>query len=140
MPGLQNVRVKVARVVHGRKFDPRASKPAALEYVLFGKGKERFLAHAIFTPPDFDQVLPVTLTGLELTDSDLNQDMRIVIPGRKNVAAERLRQGQRVEAMLRTGSTPPRKVQLEAGPQIYFEEGELLVPPTFKPTEEEKKG
>jgi hypothetical protein len=140
VPGLQNVRVKVARVVHGRKLDPRASKPAALEYVLFGKGKERFLAHAIFVPPDFDQVLPVNLTGLELTDSDLTQDVRIVIPGRKNIAAERLRAGQRVEAMLRAGSAPPRKVQFEAGPQIYFEEGELLVPPTFQPTEEEKKG
>src|SRR5262245_28719585 len=140
VPGLQNVRIKVGRIVHGRKFDPRASKPTALEYLLFGKGKERFLAHAIFAPPDFDQVLPATVSGLELTDNDLNQDIRIVIPSRKNVVAERLRQGQRVEAMLRTGSTPPRQVQIEAGPQVYFEEGELLVPPTFKPTEEEKKG
>lgn len=36
--GLEDVQVKVARVVHGRKFDPRASKPAALEYLLFGRG------------------------------------------------------------------------------------------------------
>jgi hypothetical protein len=30
-------------------------------------------------------------------------------------------------------------VQLEVGARIYFEEGELLVPPTFDPTDEEKK-
>jgi hypothetical protein len=30
-------------------------------------------------------------------------------------------------------------VQLETGTQFYFEEGELLVPPTFDPTPEERK-
>ena len=29
--GLQKAQVKIGRVVHGRKFDPRGSKPAALE-------------------------------------------------------------------------------------------------------------
>ena len=38
------------------------------------------------------------------------------------------------------GSAAPAKVQLDVGPQIYFEEGELLVPPTFDQTDEEKKG
>ena len=42
--------------------------------------------------------------------------------------------------MLRIGSAAPAKVQLDVGPQIYFEEGELLVPPTFDQTDEEKKG
>jgi hypothetical protein len=54
--------------------------------------------------------------------------------------AERLRQGQRVEAMLRIGSAAPAKVQLDLGPQVYFEEGELLVPANFNQTAEEKKG
>jgi len=139
VPGLENTVVKIARVVHARMFDPRGSEPAALEYLLLGRGTERFLAHAIFKPPDFDHVLPVNLSGVDLADPDLNQNLRVVIPGRTNVAAQRLRQGQRVDAMLHVGSTPPRKVQLEAGPQIYFEEGELLVPPTFDPTAEEKK-
>jgi hypothetical protein len=139
VPGLDNTVVKIARVVHGRMFHPGGSEPAALEYLLLGRGTERFLAHAIFKPPDFDHVLPANLIGVDLTDSDLNQSIRVVIPGRTNVAAQRLRQGQRVDAMLHVGSTPPRKVQVEAGPQIYFEEGELLVPPTFDPTPEEKK-
>src|SRR5262245_43907420 len=139
VPGLEGTQVKVARVVHGRKFDPRAQKPAELEYLLVGRGRERFLAHTIVAPPDFDHILPVELSGVELSDRDLNQDIRVVIPGRRNVAPERLRQGQRIEAMLRVGSDAPAKVQLELGPQVYFEEGELLVPPTPDLTDEEKK-
>lgn len=138
--GLVNVKVKIARVVHGRKFDPRASKPDALEYLVFGRGPERFLAHAIFGPPDFDHVVKLSAVSPDLTDRDLEQDVRVAIPDRKNVAAQRLREGQRVDGMLRIGSGAPTKVQLEVGKRIYFEEGELLVPPTFpNPTEEEKR-
>jgi len=125
VPDLQTAQVKIARVVHGRKFDPRVSQPAALEYLLFGRGKERFLAHAIFAPPDFDHVLPVQFLSVELSDADLSKDVRIVVPDRKNLATQRLQSGQRVEAMLRVGSGQPAKVQVEAGPQVYFEEGEL---------------
>jgi hypothetical protein len=138
--GLQDAQVKIGRVVHGRKFDPRGSKPAALEYLLFGRGKERFLAHAIFGPPDFDHLLPVQFLSVELSDADLSKDVRIVVPDRKNVVAQRLRQGQRVEALLRIGSGQPAKVQIEAGRRIYFEEGELLMPAVMdEDTDEEKK-
>jgi hypothetical protein len=41
--------------------------------------------------------------------------------------------------MMRVGSGAPTKVQLEVGKRIYFEEGELIVPPTFDPTAEENK-
>jgi hypothetical protein len=137
--GLVNVKVKIARVVHGRKFDPRASKPDALEYLVFGRGPERFLAHAIFGPPDFDHVVKLTSISPDLTDRDLEQDVRVAIPDRKNIVGQRLREGQRVEGMLRIGSGAPTKVQIEIGKRIYFEEGELQVPPTFDPTAEEKK-
>ena len=73
------------------------------------------------------------------TDRDLEQEVHVSIPDRKNVAAQRLREGQRVDAMMRVGSAAPAKVQLEAGKRIYFEEGELMVPPTFDSTAEEKK-
>ncbi len=137
--GLVDVKVKIARVVHGRKFDPRARKPAALEYLVFGRGPERFLAHAIFGPPDFDHVVKVNIVSPDLTDRDLEQDVHVVIPDRKNVAGQRLREGQRVDGMLRIGSGAPAKARIEVGKRIYFEEGELKVPPTFKPTAEEKK-
>jgi hypothetical protein len=138
VPGLRNVTVKIARVVHGRKFDPRAAKSATLEYLVFGRGPERFLAHAIFAPPDFDHVVKLTSISPDLTDRDLEQDVRVAIPDRKNMAGQRLREGQRVEGMLRIGSGTPTKVQIEIGKRIYFEEGELAVPPTFDPTAEEK--
>ena len=137
---LQKTSVNVTRVVHGRMFDPLAKKPAELEYFLFGKGTELFLAHAIFAPPDFDHCLSVKLSGAELTAQDLTRDIRVVVPARKNVAAERLRETQRVDGTLRIGpSGSSAKVQIEAGVKLYFEEGELLVPPTFAPTAEEKK-
>src|SRR5262245_7120744 len=50
VPGLEQTQVKIARVVHGRKFDPSVQRPPALEYLLFGRGKERFLAHTIVAP------------------------------------------------------------------------------------------
>ena len=118
VPDLQQAQVKIARVVHGRKFDPQAGNLPALEYLLFGRGKERFLAHAISKPPDFDHVLPVRSLSVELSDADLSKDVRIVVPDRKNNATERLQPGKRVEAMLRIGNGQPAKVQLEAGPQI----------------------
>jgi len=141
IPGLEKTSVSVTRVVHGRMFDPLAKKPAELEYVLFGKGTELFLAHAIFGPPDFDQCLSVKLSGGGLTEKDLAQDIRVIVPDRKNLASERLREKQRVEATLRIGPSESTgsKVQLETGAQFYFEEGELMVPPTFDPTTEEKK-
>jgi hypothetical protein len=141
IPGLQKAAVNVTRVVHGRMFDPVGKKPAELEYILFGKGTELFLAHAIFAPPDFDQCLAVKLSGVELTAKDLAQDIRLILPERKNVVTERLREKQKGEATLRIGSpgsTTP-KGQVEVGVELYFEEGELLVPPTFAPTAEEKK-
>jgi hypothetical protein len=142
IPGLEKTLVSVTRVVHGRMFNPMAKKPAELEYILFGKGTELFLAHTIFAPPDFDQCLSVTVSGDRvLTAKDLIQDLRVVVPSRKNTVAERLREKQKVDAMLHIGSTgAATKVQLETGSQFYFEEGELLVPPTPAPTAEEKKG
>jgi len=141
IPGLDKTSVTVTRVVHGRMFDPAGKKPAELEYILFGKGPELFLAHAIFAPPDFDQVLSAKVSGGNaLTEKELAEPMRVMITGRKNVVSDRLREKQTVDATLQIGATgAATKVQIETGTEFYFEEGELLVPPTFAPTAEEKK-
>jgi hypothetical protein len=143
VPGLEKIVVEVVRVVHGRKFDPRVKNPGPLEYLLVGKGPEMFLVHAIFAAPNFDQVLSVKSIGRELTDADLSEDVRVSVPNRKNIAAARLREGEKVQGVLRLGPAQgktPSTIQIEVGPQVYLEEGELRVPPTFEATPEEKKG
>src|SRR5262245_8709732 len=68
---LSGVNVQLKNVVHFREFDPKAIRPAKLEYILFGKGDELFLAHFITRPPDFDQVISVSATGHGFSDEDL---------------------------------------------------------------------
>jgi len=142
VPGLGNVTVNVDRVIHARKFDPRAARPEALEYVLFGTPGDLLLAHAIMQPPDFDQVVGIAVKGTTLTAADLTGDVRLVFPDRKNAAAARVRESQTLKGLLRRTSQPGKDlpVDVQVTRQFYFEEGELLVPHTFDTTAEEKKG
>ena len=133
--GLQNVAVNIQKVVHFHKFDPTAQAPRALEYLLFGRGSELFLAHSIVKPPDFDQILSVGVSGLALTDKDLGSAIRISIPTRQNSPADRLKEGEQAAAETADG----RKFSLHAATEFYFEEGELKMPATFDTTPEEKK-
>jgi hypothetical protein len=133
--GLQNAGVKIQKVVHFHKFDPAAKAPATLEYFLFGKGTELFLAHSIVKPPDFDQILSVTVDGLKLTDDELGSSIRISIPSKKNSPAGRLKEGEQAQAQIADG----RKLTVRGVREFYFEEGELRMPATFDPTPEEKK-
>ena len=142
VPGLDGITVTVNRIVHARRFDPRAAKPQQLEYLLFGTPGDLMLAHTISQPPDFDHVIQIAASGTTLSAADLNGDVRVVFPERKNVARERAREMQKLHGMLRRASQRGRDapVDVEVTRQLYFEEGELLVPPTFEPTPEEKKG
>jgi hypothetical protein len=133
--GLGDVSVKVAKVVHFHKFDPKAQAPDALEYFLFGRGKELFLAHSIVKPPDFDQIVSVEVTGADLTNGQLSNAILIRIPDRKNAPSDRIKEGQQVIAELPSGD----KIKLRALREFYFEQGELQMPATFDPTPEELK-
>ena len=44
----------VGSIVFFRQFEPAAAPLPRLTYLLLGKGRERFLAHLITRPPDFD--------------------------------------------------------------------------------------
>jgi hypothetical protein len=57
--------VTIRRVVHFRKFDPHQPKMGTAQFFLFGKGKEKFLAHEITARPDFDQILAAEIQGEE---------------------------------------------------------------------------
>ena len=133
--GLEDVKVRVQKVVHFHKFDPNAKAPDVLEYFLFGRGKELFLAHSIVKPPDFDQILSVDVTGGDVTDEQLSSAILIRIPSRKNAASDKIKEDQQVSAELPNGA----KLAIHALKEFYFEEGELLMPATFDPTPEESK-
>jgi hypothetical protein len=137
---LRNVQVNVKRVVHFREFDPKAKRPARLEYLLFGKRGELFLAHLIVAPPDFDQLLSVKVTGHEFTDEELAKGVQVVFPGTTDTPAGRLKAKQQGTGEMTSGSPPTaKKVQIEVGGELYFEEGELRVPPDFDTTPEEDR-
>jgi hypothetical protein len=137
--GLANVLVHVKKVIHARKFEPTAAKPDKLTYLLFGRGQELFLAHRITTPPDFDHILSVEVNDNPLTDEDLTWGVELVLLDRANVVSQRLKEKETVSGRGHmTGAQQFVPLRIHAGVEIYFEEGELFIPPTFEPTPEEK--
>jgi hypothetical protein len=135
IPGLEDVAVRVERVLHFHTFDPRAKEPDTLQYVLFGRRKELFLAHSIVKPPDFDQIVSVDVPGADMTDEQLSSAILIRIPDRKNRPPDRIKEDQQVTAKLPSDA----KLAIRAVRELYFEEGELRMPATFVPTPEEFK-
>ncbi|MDX6272455.1 MAG: hypothetical protein QOD28_3678 [Acidobacteriota bacterium] len=134
------VNVNVKNVIHFREFDPKAARLERLEYILFGKGKELFLAHFITRPPDFDQVLSVTVADHSFNDEELRKGMRVVFE-RPNSITGRLMEKQEAVGEVRdaNGAATPLKARFKAGSEFYFEEGELRVPAVFDQTSAERK-
>ena len=139
--GLKDVVVDVKRVVHARKFEPSEDKPEKLQYFLFGRGDELFLAHLITKPPDFDQILSVKISDPQFTDEELNRGVSVIFQDRNNTAAQRIKENERAQAQSHvTGAHQFLDLQVQAGTEYYFEEGELAIPPLFEEqTAEEKK-
>jgi hypothetical protein len=138
--GLKNVVVTVKKVVHAQKFDPAGEKPEKLEYFLFGKGEELFLAHLITKPPDFDQILSVKVTDHQVTEEELNRGVSVIFRDRGNTAPQRVKENEQIQGKLHLPGTDQFvDLKVDAGTEYYFEEGELAMPPTFKQTPEEGK-
>ena len=117
----EKVDVNVTKVIQFRKLDPTAANPAQLEYLLFGKGSELFLAHLITRPPDFDQVLSVKPPTQQFTVDELSHGVPIVIPGRANSESKRIKGTGRVTAQIKgTGGATPKTLQLQPGNEFYF--------------------
>ena len=137
---LRDVQVRVKRVVHFREFDPKAKRPARLEYLLFGKGGELFLAHLIVAPPDFDQLLSVKVTGHAFTDEELAKGVQVAFAGTANTPAGRLKAKQQAVGEMTSGSPPSTaKLQIAVNGELFFEEGELRMPADFDTTPEENR-
>jgi hypothetical protein len=138
-PIINRAVAQVMNIVYFHEFEENAKPLAQLEYLLFGKAPELFLAHVITRPPDFDQILSVTVSGPSPTAGDLSRGIRIMIPGRANTPHTRIKAGERVtgEAQL-AGAQAGQPLELEAGTEFYFEEGELRLPMTMRQTPEER--
>ena len=138
--GLEDAVVNVNKVVHARKFDPLQEKPPQLEYILFGKGDDLFLAHLITRPPDFDQIIGVKTVGRRFTDEELGQGVRVLLPERRNTAAQRIKENEQAKAQFQVANESQLiDLLMQAGIEYYFEEGELAMPAVFSQTAEEKK-
>ena len=129
--------VNVLNVVHFHEFDPKAAKPTKLEYLLFGKGSELFLAHLITKPNDFDQIISIKMDQ-PFSDAELRKGRRVVF-NRGNTAKERLKENAKDTGMIQIPDAASRSVSVEVVKEFYFEEGELFLPPVFKSTDEERK-
>jgi hypothetical protein len=122
----KDVQVTVTKVIHFRKFDPAAPKTAQLEYLLFGKGPELFLAHLITRPPDFDQVLPVKSPDHKFTDAELGRGVPVAFPDTTNSPSKRLKDMQSVTGQIKAADGGSSKtVQLLPGVELYSEEEDL---------------
>jgi hypothetical protein len=131
--------VNVVNVVHFHKFVPGAAKPAQLQYILFGKGPETFLAHFIAAPPDFDQIISVRVTGQQFTDAELSRGIKVTFPGKANTSIGRIKEKQQASGTFLIGGNNPKPLQVDALREFYFEESELFMPPIPGPTAEERR-
>ena len=123
---IEDADVSIHNVVHFREFDPNAQKLAQLEYILFGKGSELFLAHLITRPPDYDQVISIKVTDHTFTDADLRKGLRVVF-ARPNTISKRLMEKQEAVGELKSagGGSQPSRIKVKALVEYYFESGEL---------------
>jgi hypothetical protein len=115
-----HVTVNVKNIVHGRRFDLDAAPLTALEYILFGRSQEVYLAHLITHPPDFDQLLRVTISPA-FSDDELSGGHIVTVDGHENTENQRIEpSGQAsVAATVNTG-TPPVNVQIDPTGEVYF--------------------
>jgi hypothetical protein len=123
---LITTRARVETVFHFRQFDRNAQPLRNLEYVLFGKGSELFLAHLITRPPDFDQVVSLVGTDPKLTEDQVQKGLVVTFDGRPNTLDRRLRPGEKVTGSIVAGEgSESRPITCQVGSELYFEEGEL---------------
>lgn len=113
----RNVTAKITRVIYFRKFTPGMLRPMALQYLIFGALPELFMAHLIWSPPDFDHVLSVNVSPAVSQEDTLNGEIAI-FP--EESLSHPLKSGILIWTSLRAGHT-----ELKIGEQWYFETEDL---------------
>jgi hypothetical protein len=125
VPIAEDIVVNVVGVVHAHKLDPEAAAPEKLEYVLFGKGEERFVAHLIARPPDFDQLMSVAIEGRDFSDEELRHGVPVTVPDRANRHEKRLKDGEQGVAAIARVNGSGEEIQLQAVSELYLESNDL---------------
>jgi hypothetical protein len=134
---LTGIDVKAKRVVYAQEIGESGglSRADSLQYIVFGRGSEMFLAHRITGAPDFDQLLRVKISGHTFTEDERVRGVLVTVPDRPNDPARRLRRGEAVAVSGHvTGAHMFLPLKVEVLGEPYFEEGELAVRPVFAPT------
>jgi len=117
--------VHIENVVYFQELDPQGPELQNLEYVLFGKGQELFLAHVISKPPDFDQIVSIKVGDHQFTDEDLRHGMFVTFPERTNSIPDKIKEGERLSGTVRPFTRGASDLQIEAGIEFYFETEDL---------------
>jgi len=118
------VEVTIANVVFAKKLLPVSKPPEQLEYVLFGKGRELFLAHRISRQGDFDQVVSAAIKGHQFSDDELRQGIPVQFAGKADTSGQRLAKGAKASG---TAHVSGKSIAIEVEPQleIYMSERDL---------------
>jgi hypothetical protein len=107
----------IREVVHFRQLAPGREAPGELGYILFGSGEERYMAHLLSAPPDFDQLLKVRVDG---TTNEASGPIFVTLSPRSNKVEDRLGVGEVVRC---SGTEQMLRLKVEA--EVYCETGEL---------------
>lgn len=89
------ITVSLGKILHFRKFEKSAPRPAKGTYLLFGTAEESFTAHFVSARPDFDQIMRVHTSLISgdkalLITSVLFEDTRpMPFPARLEFTSER---------------------------------------------------
>jgi hypothetical protein len=75
----QSIEITIEKVVLFKKFDLTGTRDAVSKYMVFGSGKERFVAHLISHKPDFDQIIQIKTALAEGTQVTLNDASNTVV-------------------------------------------------------------
>ena len=111
------VDVNITNVVFAQKLLPVPSALTRLEYVLFGKGHELFLAHRISRKGDFDQVVSAELKGHQFLDDELRHGIHVQFGDKANTSAQRLAKGKTVSGSARVSN---KDIAVEVTPRVEF--------------------
>jgi hypothetical protein len=110
--------VDIVRVIHVHRYLPEPDPLSSLEYVLFGDGANRYLAHFITRPPDFDQILDVT-TNTDLTEDELAGGLRVTVPDRANTLETKIEEASGPISVVLHRATGDVTAEITAGIQYY---------------------